>query len=243
VPPAAMIGAISQEPPPVPPRLSQGPISAVGATRFVAFGDSITYGVLSSFDGVFLFDTPHQSYPVRVQLGLNAHHAPQSFTVINRGVPGETAASGASRIGSVLASDRPQVLLLLEGINDLNGGASVGTTTSRLATILDTARLYNVTVIIGNMFQTYETVDPNDGHVRHNAASQIVPFNNGIAQITSGRSNVFVVDLYHAFATAPNPRSLVGGDGLHPTEAGYERMASWFEARIEQAFPVRGAVQ
>lgn len=38
---------------------------ALGAVRFVAFGDSITYGVLSSFDGMALFDGSSFSYPVR----------------------------------------------------------------------------------------------------------------------------------------------------------------------------------
>ena len=38
-------------------------------------------------------------------------------------------------------------------------------------------------------------------------------------------------------------RSFVGGDGLHPTEAGYQRMSDWFRATVEQAFAVRSAFQ
>lgn len=235
-----MVGVISQGPPPVPPRISSGPISAIGATKFVAFGDSITYGTTSSFDGAFLFDTASQSYPVRLQLGLNAHHPPQTFDVRNRGIPGETAGTGSQRIQSVLAADRPQGLLLLEGINDLSGGSSVAETVGRLQTILEIARLHNVTVIIATMFQTYEIADPDDGHIRPNAATLVPAFNQALVQMAQGRQNVYIVDIHHAFGTN---RSYVGGDGLHPTEAGYERMAQWFEARIEQVFPVRGAFQ
>ena len=38
-------------------------------------------------------------------------------------------------------------------------------------------------------------------------------------------------------------RSFVGNDGLHPTDAGFERMASVFLEAIEAAFPVRGSFQ
>ena len=228
-----------------PQGLTPGVVAgAVGATRYLAFGDSITRGVLSSFDGVFLFDAgPAVSYPYQLQSSLGLGHPSQSFTVENQGVPGETAATGSQRLQSVLEVQRPQVLLLLEGINDLNGGQSVSATIGRLQTMVDIARLYNVTVLIANMFQTYVTEDPYDGHIRNNAAELIPSFNAGISQIAQGQQNVFVVDLYHAFSTAPNPRSLVGGDGLHPTEQGYARIASWFRAAIEQTFAVRGAFQ
>lgn len=230
----SLLGPVSQEPPPVPPRANPSvAINAVGATRFVAFGDSITYGVTSA-PGDFLFDTSAQGYPVRLRLGLNTHHAPQQFSVVNAGVPGEGAVEGAARIASVLATDRPQALLLLEGINDLNSGRSIGQTVGALDTILNHARLHNVTVIIATMFQTYEVGD------KLNAASLVPALNAGIRQIAAGRQNVFLVDIHHAFGT---DRRYVGVDGLHPTDEGYDRMATWFMAAIEQSFPVRGNVQ
>jgi lysophospholipase L1-like esterase len=234
------IGVIPQTPPPIPPRTHTGPLNAVGATRFVAFGDSITYGTLSSFDGVALFDIPTHSYPVRLDLGLNHYHQPQQFTVINRGVPAEAVAEGGvQRIQSVLTNDRPQALLLLEGINDLNGGRSIGATVAALDTVLDYARVYNTTVLIATMFQTYVSEAP-DGRIRTNAADQVPAFNAAIRQMAAGRQNVFLVDLEPVFH---GRRHLVGGDGLHPSEAGYEVMASTFLAVIETAFPVRGSFQ
>jgi lysophospholipase L1-like esterase len=238
VPSGPTVGLIPQTPPPVPPRTHTGPLTAVGATRFVAFGDSITYGTLSSFDGIFLFDVPTHSYPARLHLGLTAYHSPQVFSVANRGVPGEGALEGTFRIQSVLQADRPQVMLLLEGINDLNAGRSVGATIAALDTILDYAKLYNVTVLVATMFQTYE-VDGPSGQ-RTNAASQVPAFNNGVRQLATGRQNVFLVDIHAAFGSN---RSLVGGDGLHPTQEGYEVMASTFLAAIEAALPVRGSFQ
>ncbi|MCA1583710.1 MAG: GDSL-type esterase/lipase family protein [Acidobacteria bacterium] len=236
------VGIISQTPPPVPPRANPGvATTAVGATRFLAFGDSITFGTLSSFDGVFLYDGSPQAYPARLELGLKTYHPAQApaFTVLNRGVPGEGAVEGARRIASLLATIRPQALLVLEGINDLNSGRSVGQTVSALDTMLDYARVYNVPAVVATMFQTYEVERPNGEH-RTNAAALVPSLNAAIRQMVAGRQNVFVADVHAAFGTN---RSLVGGDGLHPTEAGYERMATTFMAAIEQAFPVRGTAQ
>jgi lysophospholipase L1-like esterase len=35
----------------------------------------------------------------------------------------------------------------------------------------------------------------------------------------------------------------MGGDGLHPSPAGYQRMAQVYHQRISQVFPVRGSLQ
>jgi acyl-CoA thioesterase I len=230
---------IPQEPPPVPPRISVAPPTALAATRFVAFGDSLTYGTLSSFDGYFLYDVPTHSYPERLRLALATYHPPQSFTVVNAGVPGETAQDGTRRIQSVITTYRPQAVLLLEGINDLYNGDGVSATATALFRIVDTARQNNVTVLVATMPQTYEVTRP-DGEHRDNAAPLVVPYNTEIARLANGRLNVHIVDLYRAFGTN---RSLIGGDGLHPTAEGYELMASRFLQNIETVFSVRGSFQ
>jgi lysophospholipase L1-like esterase len=236
----ATIGLVSLEPPPVPPRLGPGlTTSALGATSFVAFGDSITAGTLSSFDGMFLYDVPSHAYSERLRLALNQYHAPQTFTIVNEGVPGETASQGERRIGNVLATRRPQALLLLEGVNDMNGGVTAVRAASSVAQMVNIARLYNVTVLVALMPQTYEVTTPN-GVVHENSATQIVPFNSEIRRLTAGLQNVHVVDLHASFGAN---RSYMGGDGLHPSEAGYQRMAQEFLAAIERVFPVTGGVQ
>jgi lysophospholipase L1-like esterase len=232
---APTIAVLQQEPPPVPPRASVTPPGALGATKFLAFGDSITYGTLASPDGHFLFDTPFQAYGLRLELALNQYHAPQRFTVVNAGLPGEWAADGALRIQGQITTHRPQVLLLLEGINDIGGGGqSVTQAAASVGRIINTARLNNVVVLVATMFQTY----PREGS--DNAGPLVPAFNTEIRRLATGRQNVYLVDLYAAFG---NTRSLIGGDGLHPTEAGYELMATTFLTAIEQAFPVRGSFQ
>jgi len=236
VPAAGQVPEFSQQPPPVPPREVQAPPGALGVTRFVAFGDSITFGTLSSSDGFFLFDVPSHSYPVRLELGLDTYHAPQAFVVGNYGNPGETVSSSATftRYQNVLTTQRPQVVLLLEGVNDLNGGVGQSTISNALAQMLDYATLRGMPVMIATMPRIYDTPT----HDRPD--ERIVPFNDEVRRIASSRQNVHVVDLYAAFGTN---RSLMGGDGLHPTPEGYDVMAATFLAAIERTFPVTRTVQ
>ena len=236
VPPAAQVPEFAQHPPPVPPRDVTAPPGALGVTRFVAFGDSITYGTLSSFDGRFLFDVPSHSYPVRLELGLDTHHAPQGFVVGNYGNPGETVTATATftRYQNVLLSQRPQAVLVLEGVNDLNGAVSQSDISNALGQMLDYATFRGMPVLIATMPRIYDTatIDRPD--------ERIVPFNNEVRHLASTRQNVHLVDLYAAFGT---DRSLMGGDGLHPTPEGYGVMAATFLAAIERAFPVTRTVQ
>jgi lysophospholipase L1-like esterase len=245
-----LAGLYPQGSPPVPPRIAGPMPSALGATRFVAFGDSLTAGTMSSYDGSFVFDAPDWAYSVRLKLALDTYHRgdpaqpPRTYTVINEGVPGEWASGslgGESRIQGVITQHRPQGLLLLEGINDLANERSITETVDALRRIIDRARASNVTVLIATMPQTYETCPPPVGTPCRDNARQLVPgFNQALRTMASGRQNVYIVDLYAAFGT---DHAYMGNDGLHPTEQGYELMASQFLARIETVFGIRSSFQ
>jgi lysophospholipase L1-like esterase len=198
---------------------------------------------------------PTHSYSERLRLALDTYHGgpagqiPRTYTVINEGIPGEWATAGAQRIQAVITQHRPQGLLLLEGINDLSNNenilsnsANISATISALTQIVNTARANNVTVLIATMPQTYESTNPNTGGMRSNAKDLVVPFNSQIRALVQARpnQNIYLVDLYTAFGNNP---LYMGGDGLHPTEAGYERMASTFLNVIEAAFVIRGSFQ
>ncbi len=225
------------------------PLSAIGATRFLAFGDSITCGTPSSFD-VFAFDVLCQEsngYPQIVR-GLLQNVSPaQTFTVTNEGRPGEWAqqAISSGRFAQLMASIRPQGLLLLEGINDLNNGSGIGTTVNALQQMVELARLYNTTVLIGTMFQTCLSTSPT-GVVRPNSYDRITSFNSAIRSMAAGRQNVYVVDVYAAFGNncdANGGVGWLGGDGLHPSPTGYTALASIFTTAIRDRFVVRGSYQ
>lgn len=240
-------GAVPQVGAPTPNVSLPGP-NAIGATRFMAFGDSITFGTVSSFDGAFLFDAGlAASYPGQLQSLLTSAFPTQGVTVENKGLAGEWALQAVSsgRFAQQMAAIRPQGLLLLEGINDLNNAQSIGGTVAALSQMIDIARLYNTTVLVSTMFQTCQSVSPT-GVVRQNAAGQVVPFNSALKSMAAGRLNVYVVDVYAALGDNCGPDGgigLLGADGLHPTPTGYAVIASRFSAAIRDRFAVRGSFQ
>jgi lysophospholipase L1-like esterase len=238
VPAGLAVGVVSSTSIPVPPRLTLTPPRALGVTRFVAYGDSITWGALSNWQAQFLFAAANGGYVERVEVGLNTHHAPQRFIVFNEGLPGELAVNALSRFRSVLTTRRPEAVLLLEGINDLNNDVSVSRVVGGLRQMLDAAATAGVPVLLATMYQTYAVTDPTGGF-RPNGAAAVPALNAEIRRLVAGRLNVHLVDLERVMTE----RRFVGADGLHTTEAGFEIMASTFIATIEAAFPVRGSFQ
>jgi lysophospholipase L1-like esterase len=247
-----ILASVSQQPPSVPAAIIPTPPQGLGATRFVAFGDSITCGVESVvFDSLVVLPCPigTDGYPERLRTMLASNSPGQAFTMIKRGFPGEWAANGVNRLKTELAEllapsvqppQRPQGLLLLEGINDMNNDVSATRAAASLAEMAQIGRLYNLTVLVATMPQTYPSTDPNTGVTRQNSADKIVPFNNEVIRLLSGVQNVHVVDIYAAFGSN---RALIGDDGLHPTPAGYDVLAQRFHQAIIEKFPVRGSLQ
>jgi lysophospholipase L1-like esterase len=236
--PGVAIGAAPQASAPVPPRISVNPPRALGVTRFLAFGDSITWGATSAWTARFIFAAANGGYAERLQAGLNTYHSPQQFVVFNEGLPGELVVNALSRFRSLLTTRRPEAVLLLEGINDLSNDVAPTRAAAALFQLVDAATALGIPVLVGTMFQTYAVTDP-DGYYRPNGAAVVAAFNQEVRRLAQGRLNVHLVDLEPQMRN----RSFVGADGIHLTDSGFEVMASVFLQRIEAAFPVRGSFQ
>jgi acyl-CoA thioesterase-1 len=220
--------------PPRPPQLS--------ATRFVAFGDSITAGVTATCLRVtplmtFLdtmrvlpraADDPW-AYPNVLQARLRSRYAAQTPTVLNRGNPGEELADGVSRLPGVLATDSPQVVLLQEGANDVNQGRSPATMAAALRSMVRDARNRGMQPYVGTLLPQ-RPLGVN-GSCRGFGADNVVTANDQIRAMAASEAAP-IVDLYQAFGGVPG--ELIGPDGLHPTEAGYSRIADTFFDVIRQ---------
>ena len=72
------------------------------------------------------------------------------------------------------------------------------------------ARVYNLTVLVANLYPTYPSEPKGD-----NAIDKIVPFNTELRRLVGGLQNVRIVDLYESFGTTAYG-TYVGLDGEHP---------------------------
>jgi lysophospholipase L1-like esterase len=236
-------------------------VPRITATRFMAFGDSMTEGFVQPCQGQTLMELdptfsdrtrlailmdmqalrtlrPPQysavSYPVKLQSMLSLRYAAQSMTVFNEGSGGETATFGATQFAGVLNQDQPQAVLLLEGINDIHAGSptqssAIPTVTSSLRSMVQEAKRRGMVVFLATLlperrgscrsfdwFDGVEDVPAADTQIRSLAASE----------------GATLIDMYPAFAGSLD--TLLGPDGLHPSEAGYQKMAELFYAGITQ---------
>ena len=211
------------------------PVPQLSRTRFLAFGDSMTAGEISQPLGTtsgrgsnhrFVL-VPSASYPTQLQSMLRARYTGQSsqLQILNSGRPGEWAEDGAVRLPGVLANERPEVVLLVEGANELGalGTPGIQRASRAIDTMAREVRNRGIRLFLGTLPPTRTTV-PNITPL-----SLIQSF-NATVRTTARGENAVLVDIYTALATDVN--RYIGADGLHPTEAGYQRIAETFFAAI-----------
>ena len=218
------------------------PAPRIQATRFLAFGDSITAGVVSN---PFVFGTlnPSEAYSIKLETKLGQDFPLQTFTVVNAGLSGETAALAPGRFTTAFGSANPDVVLLLEGSNDVLGGASrVPDAIAGLETMVMTAKAGGAEVLLA-------TIPPMRNAPSRALAVQTIPLLNEEIRALALRQGVGLVDIFTALNDAVCPKSLsfggtfyhvtvpcIGEDHLHPTEAGYDVLAETFKQAIVEAF-------
>ena len=204
-------------------------------TRFLAFGDSLTAGEVSIDAIGNMFYSPNDSYPTVLQKRLAPRYMFQSITIINAGIGGESATEGGSaRFRSVLQQNRPEVVLLMEGTNDLLDRPDIGrgadAAIAALRRMVQDAKGLNVTVALA-------TVPPQRaGGVRHrDAVAQLIPSFNDRIRALATSEGVLLIDVY---AGMKDDISLIGVDDLHPTIRGYDTMAGIFFEAIKSSLEV-----
>jgi lysophospholipase L1-like esterase len=211
-------------PTPKAPRISR--------TRFLAFGDSITAGEVtqpvSSTGGIGkLVVVPAASYPSVLQGKLTSTYTEQSslISVSNQGVSNEPILDGVARFNQVFPSSGAEVVLLQEGVNNLNF-VGPDTSTGLMRIMVQQAKSGNAKVYVGSMIPTIV------GRPRATTSPAALVAYNNVLQIMCTQEAVAYVDLYNAMLG--DAEQLIGGDGLHPTEAGYRRIADLFFAAIQR---------
>jgi lysophospholipase L1-like esterase len=226
---------IVTEPQPPAPQPAAPPVLKV--TTFVAFGDSQTEGKTSVFpengrdcpDASLTPLTPF-SYTLKLQGLLAARYTTQTFTVWNAGCGGEPTIDALPRLRYVLAGIHPQVLLLMEGANDLfnaESSSAIPTAVAGVQQMIREAKPQVTAVIVATI--------PGEmaGRSRAQGAPFVAAYNDALRQMALAEG-VAVADVYANFDAA----TLQGADGLHPTDAGYTKIAQVFFDTIKASLEV-----
>jgi lysophospholipase L1-like esterase len=198
----------------------------IAKTKFTAYGDSITRGAIS-LAPLVLLDAP-ETYPFKLEQMLRQQYVGQTIEVINRGEDGERTDRALSRFISALETDKPEVLLLLEGINAINQ-LPTPVQVSALRTMITEAQRRNVDVIIATVMPMF----PTNRNYQPGTPAKIQALNAEIVALAFQYRLGLPVDLFGLFEANPH---LMGNDGLHPSAEGQTRIAEAFRDEIVRRY-------
>lgn len=189
----------------------------------------MTLGVVSLGGPFYTLLASPVSYPDLLQGMLSARYTRQSVRVTNAGLSGEWAIDGVRRFEALVDASRPEVVMILEGANDLNGlgAAGVSRAAAALESMMKHARFRGARVMVA-------TLPPQRPGGARVGDVTLVPRLNAEIKVLARGEDAILVDIFAAFGG--DTTSLIGADGLHPTEAGYQRMAETFFASIRDNF-------
>jgi len=180
----------------------------------VGLGDSTTAGT-PGFRSP-LEAPPHGSGNPESQYAYWMARIHPEWTVLNRGINGETSQEVRARLPRDVLQMRPAYAIILAGVNDIFGGGSPETVERHLAAMY-------ADVLDAGIVPVAATVLPYNGATAR-ASGDILSLNAWIENLTKVLGILFC-DTHAAVADPADSNRLRGTpDGLHPDVAGYRAM-------------------
>jgi lysophospholipase L1-like esterase len=206
----------------------------------MAFGDSITAGEVTvpvtraDFDerSMPTVVVPSASYPSVLADLLRSSYPKQAdaIEVFNEGRGAEAVMNAMPRFRDAFDAHKPEVVLLMEGYNDVCcGGPATGqSAAAALAAIAEEAQRRGARVFVANLA-------PSKPGFRAGSPEALAAFNDSIPSLTASGHDI-LVDVFSQ--VQPELDRNIGIDGLHPTEIGYRRIAQAFYFAIKSTLEV-----
>jgi lysophospholipase L1-like esterase len=195
--------------------------SAASITRIVALGDSTTAGT-PAFKSA-LEAPPKGSGDATSQYAYWLMQSHPEWEVLNCGVNGERSDEIHARFDRDVLGASPAAVVIIAGVNDVYQGRPVEHVTGQLRAMYARAATAGIRVVAGSILPFNTATPGQNGRMRH--------INDWIRRLPG----ILFVDTRAAVAMAGSPDVLFESpDGLHPTAAGYRRMADVIRPALEQ---------
>ena len=183
-------------------------IAEPGKNRIVFMGDSITE-FWSPTDPDFFSGKPY----------------------INRGISGQTTPQMLVRFRADVIALKPEIVVILAGINDIAGNTGPSTLDmikDNIFSMAELAKANHIKVILCSVLPAYDFPwKPNQ-----NPADKVVALNRMIKEYAEANKMVYL-DYYSAMANEQKGlKAAYSGDGVHPNKLGYQVMAPLAEKAI-----------
>jgi lysophospholipase L1-like esterase len=186
---------------------------APGENRVVFFGDSITDGW--KLDTYF----PNKGY-------------------INRGIGGQTTPQMLVRFREDVINLSPKVVVILAGTNDIAGNTgpmTVEQIEANYASLADLARAHSIRVVFSSVTPIHDYTPRSQNMFLTRSTEKINALNQWLRSYCE-QNGLIYLDYYSAMADSHGMmQENLAADGLHPNDAGYQKMAPLAEAAIQKA--------
>ncbi|MCX6561130.1 MAG: SGNH/GDSL hydrolase family protein [Candidatus Aminicenantes bacterium] len=202
---------------------AQGPIfnPALNESRYIGFGDSITYGTINHDYH------PELGYIPRLEALLDTAYGPSE--VVNEGVGGEETSQGNLRIDTVIAIRQARYILIMEGTNDVTFLRPVSTIIGNLRTMIGKCLSYGLLPVLA-------TIIPRRDDKWYIASHREIHLAlNPAIRLLAVEMKVPLADMDQIFNNylPGGPEALLSEDLKHPSEKGYQVMAEAWAAAIK----------
>lgn len=186
----------------------------------VALGDSTTAGTPGFQSAVE--SPPRGNGDQTSQYAYWLMQAHPEWEVLNRGVNGERSDQVYARFDRDVLAAAPRAVVIIAGVNDVYQGFPVTHVIGQLAAMFDRGSGAGIRIVAGSILP-YNTATPSENARMHQ-------INDWIRH----QPSVAFVDTRAAAAASNDPDRLFDSpDGLHPTAAGYRRMADAIRRVLE----------
>jgi acyl-CoA thioesterase-1 len=148
-----------------------------------------------------------------------------NWEVLNRGVNGERSDEILGRFARDVIAERPEIVIILAGVNDIFQGFSSDSTRRNLSEMYLRATKEKIAPVACSVLP-YNTMGKRETESRSS-------LNSWISQ-ESGRLGISFCDTSESVSDPNDPNKLRGSpDGLHPDVEGYRRMADAISITVE----------
>ena len=190
----------------------------------VAMGDSTTAGTPGWKSRVEA--PPNGTGDETSQYGYWLAQAHPEWNIVNQGVNGERSDQILERFPRDVIALSPSAVVIIAGVNDVYQGRSTAHVVERLGEMYRRAKAGSVPVVAGSI------IPYNTATAEQNARMREI--NNWIRTTAAADPSIDFVDTRAAAAATDNPdRLFESPDGLHPSPAGYRRMADAIRPVLE----------
>lgn len=196
-----------------------------GRVTIVAMGDSTTAGTPGWKSQAELPPSGGGDETSQYAYWLMQSHP--DWNVLNMGVNGERSDQIRGRFERDVIDRHPRVVIIIAGVNDVYQGRDVQHLKEQLASMYERAKRAGIPVIAGSVVP-YNTAAAGQNEKMH-------AINEWIRERAGEDPNLTFVDTRAATAAPNNPDLLFESpDGLHPSPAGYRRMAEAIEPVLQR---------